>query len=63
MRHTLKPRAESAAVVPGFEIYELLAVPSELIDPRAERLLPPDKSAIAHLFYYAAKRAAAAAHK
>ncbi|HEY1934465.1 MAG TPA: DUF4915 domain-containing protein [Acetobacteraceae bacterium] len=57
---TLDVRTESAPVIPGFEIYELLAVPGDLIDPPAERLLQPDRNAVAHLFYDAAKRAAAA---
>ena len=58
---TLQLRAEFDPVLPGFEIYELLAVEAGAIDPPAQRLLQPDRSAIAQLFYDAAKRAYAAA--
>jgi hypothetical protein len=59
---TLAVQAEFDPVLPGFEIYELLVVAADAIDPLAERLLQPDRNAIAQLFYDAAKRAAAEAH-
>ncbi len=57
---TLAVKAEFDPIVPGFEVYELLAVAADAIDPPAERLLQPDRNAIAQMFYDAAGRAAAA---
>lgn len=57
---TLAVRAEYEPVLAGFEIYELLAVEADAMDPPAERLLQPDHGAVAQLFYQASKRAYAA---
>lgn len=57
---TLAPLWSFEPVVPGFEIYELLAVGAGAIAPAEERLLQPDRGAIAHLFYEATKLAGAA---
>lgn len=54
---TLAVRAEYEPILPGFEIYELLVVPDDALDPPVERLLQPDRGAIAQLFYEANKRA------
>ena len=59
---TLAVQAEFDPVLPGFEIYELLVVAEDSINPPKDRLLQPDRNAIAQLFYNAAKRAAAEAH-
>jgi hypothetical protein len=52
---TLALRATHAPILAGYELYELLALDGDLIDPPAERLLSPAASAMAHLFYDSAK--------
>lgn len=57
---TLEVQTVLEPTLPGFEIYDLLAVNPDTIEPSAERLLRPSANAISQLFYYESKRAHAA---
>lgn len=54
-RRTLTIRSAFDPIIAGFEIYELLPLALDSIEPDAERLLRPDHNSIAQLFYHAAK--------
>ena len=60
---TLAIKATHFPLVPGFEVYELLALSdAEAITPQRDRLLVPEPNAIARVYYEAAKHALAQTH-